>query len=266
MTMPSRSLVPHLTAIGSGKGGTGKTFIAVNLAHALAHEGERVLLCDADLGLSNTGIHLGLEHRGDLPALLAGSKSLRDCVTRAQAGPRAWFDLLAAPSGALVDCGESAIGRLIAALRCAKHYDRVLIDLGAGIDNGVMTFAAHADETLLVLTADPTSLTDAYAFAKTLQRRTAGCTPSLVVNMAANAGEARRTSEALIASSRAFLKTVPDYLGFVPSDAKVVDCIRRQTPLASLYPGCAAALAIETLARVLHKRTNPPKITLAAVR
>ncbi len=90
-------MTTRLTAIGSGKGGTGKTLIAVSLAHALAHRGERVLLCDADLGLSNAGVHLGLSETGDLAGLLAGRKTLKDAVAHVASGPRVSFDILAAP-------------------------------------------------------------------------------------------------------------------------------------------------------------------------
>src|SRR5262249_22613308 len=156
------------------KGGTGKTLISVSLAHALAHKGERILLCDADLGLSNAGVHLGASNTGDLPGLLANRKSLGDTVARVNSGSRVSFDLLAAPagSGALANAGEAAVQKLVATLHSAQAYDRVLIDLGAGVDSTVMTFAGHADETLLVMTPDPASLTDAYAFAKLLLRRT----------------------------------------------------------------------------------------------
>ena len=112
-------MTTHITAIGSGKGGTGKTLISVSLAHALAHHGERVLLCDADLGLANAAVHLGLSETGDLAGLLAGTRTLRDAVVRVSSGPRVSFDLLAAPSGsgavneknALTESRRAAQGR-----------------------------------------------------------------------------------------------------------------------------------------------------------
>ncbi len=247
-------MTTHITAVGSGKGGTGKTLIAVSLAHALAHQGERVLLCDADLGLANAGVHLGVNETGNLPGVLAGTTALKDAVVSVESGQRARLDLLAAPSGSgtFANASPASIERLIAALEGATQYDRILVDLGAGVDATVMSFAARADETLLVVTPDPASLTDAYAFAKLLLRRTTTRLPQIVVNMALNATEGRRIGDALIGSARAFLSAEPEYCGHIPFDSRVPEAIRRQTPLLALFPQTPAALAIEAIAKKLH--------------
>jgi len=252
-------MTTHITAIGSGKGGTGKTLISVSLAHALAHQGERVLLCDADLGLANAAVHLGVSESSDLPGLLAGTKSLKEAAVRVKCGPHVSFDLLAAPSGSgsLANASEAQLQKLIAALESAQGYDRVLVDLGAGVDDSVMTFAARADETLLVLTPDPASLADAYAFAKLLLRRTTARKPQALVNMALNATEGRRIADALIGSANAFLKAAPDYIGYVPFDTRVSEAVRRQGPLLSLFPQTPASTAIEGIARKLHGAGTP---------
>jgi flagellar biosynthesis protein FlhG len=252
---------PRITAIGSGKGGTGKTLIAVSLAHALAHQNERVLLCDADLGLSNAGVQLGVREGGDLAGLLAGKTPLKNAVVNVSCGPRHGFDLLAAPSGSgtFANAGEAAAMALIAAIEGARHYDRVLIDLGAGVDAAVMSFAARADDTLLVLTPDPASLTDAYAFTKLMLRRTGARAPQVLVNMALNGTEGRRIADTLLSASQSFLRVVPDYIGFIPYDARVPDAVRRQSPLLSAYPQTPAALAIDALARKLHSAINAPQ-------
>lgn len=248
-----------LLAIGSGKGGTGKTLLAVSLANALAHDGERVLLCDADLGLSNTVVHLGLESGGDLAGVLAGKRALADAVVSVPGSAQGGFDILAAPagSGALADIGEDQAKRLIDTLRASKTYDRVLLDLGAGVDAVTMHFAASADDALLVLTPDPASLADAYAFAKLLKRRGAQL-PFVVVNMAANDAEARRISGALGTTCQAFLKSVPEYLGFIPRDAHVLEAVRRQSQLLTFAPKAPASMAIAVVARRLHNKIAPP--------
>lgn len=239
----------RLTAIGSGKGGTGKTFVALTLAQAFADLGERVLLCDADLGLSNTSVHLGLAQAGDLPGLLAGRTPLKNAVTQIATPSHASFDLLAAPagSGALADADRATAESLAVSLRRAPGYDRVVIDLGAGIGETVMTLAAEADDVMVVLTPDPAALTDAYAFIKLVLRRTGGRAPALVVNMAASAPEARRTAEALTNSARTFLKASPAYLGFIPSDMRVVECLRRQVSLWQAYPKSPSLAAVSGL-------------------
>lgn len=215
-------------------------------------------MCDADLGLSNTAVQLGLAQGGDLPGCLAGRTNLKDAVVRVQTGPHG-FDLLGAPagSGALADSDGETAEQLVHCLKRAS-YERVLIDLGAGIGAAVMTLAAHADDMVVLATPDPSALTDAYAFVKLLLKRTGGRPPALVVNMAASAGEAKRTAEALTRSTRTFLKTAPTYLGFIPNDVRVVECIRRQTALVTLYPQSAAATAIAGLAGALGGQTGRP--------
>lgn len=246
--------LPKLTAIGSGKGGTGKTLTATALASALAFEGERVLLCDADLGLSNSTVHLGLESGGDLPGFLSDRLPLHEAVTSVMGGPaeRGGFDLIAAPSGsgALADIEQHVGERMMFKLRNARSYDRILLDLSAGVDATTIGFAARADETLLVLTPDPASLTDAYAFVKLLLRMR-GRKPLALVNMADSEADARRTRDSLAKTCRAFLKTTIDYLGSVPRDPHVVAAIRQQRPLVALYPQSPSARAFESLARKL---------------
>ena len=119
--MTLNSLGPRLTAIGSGKGGTGKTFVSVALAQTFADLGERVLLCDADLGLANTAVQLGLASGGDLPGLLAGKIVLADAVARVGIGSHAPFDLLSAPAGtgALADADAETAERLASLLKRA---------------------------------------------------------------------------------------------------------------------------------------------------
>jgi flagellar biosynthesis protein FlhG len=249
--------IPKLTAIGSGKGGTGKTLVATALAWSLAHDGERVLLCDADLGLSNATVHLGLESGGDFSGVLSNRTALAQAVVPVLggAGRRGGFDLLAAPSGsgAFANLDQSIAERLIAKLRDSKTYDRVLLDLSAGVDATTMGFAGRADETVLVLTPDPAALTDAYAFVKLLLRL-GEARPMSLVNMATNDAEGRRTSEALANTCQAFLKTAPEYLGAVPRDAHVLSAIRQQRLLPALYPQAAASRALETIAHALRAR------------
>lgn len=254
---------PRVTAIGSGKGGTGKTFIALTLAQAFADLGERVLVCDADLGLSNTAVHLGLGASGDLVGYLAGRVPLKAATAAVETPGHAKFDLLAAPAGTglLADCDPAAVERLSLFLRRAPYYDRVIVDLGAGIGEAVLTLAAAADDVVTVMTPDPAALTDAYAFVKLVLKRTGGRAPGVVVNQAANAAEAKRSSEALITAARNFLKTAPAYLGFVPSDMRVVEALRRQTSLWTACPQSPVLAAVSGLTGLLGGQ--PARIRVA---
>ena len=141
----------------------------------------------------------------------------------------------------------------------------MLLDLSAGVDAAVMRFAASSDDVLLLLTPDPASLTDAYAFAKLLQRMTKNRVPQLLVNMAVNDAEARRIAEALIATCNAFLKTAPEFLGAIPRDPNALDAVRKQAALLTLYPQSLAAAAVTAVARRLHARLRPGTAPLKAV-
>jgi len=251
----ARFSAPKLMALGSGKGGTGKTFVTLALAQALADRGERVLVCDADLGLSNTSVQLGLSEGGDLPGVLSGSVALVHAVVRVKIPEHAPFDLLSAPpgTGALADSDGAAARYLIDILRRATQYERVLIDLGAGISDAVLTLAALADETIVVMTPDPSSLTDAYAFVKLMMRRSGGRLPSVLVNLATGVGEAKRSASALIHAAHTFLDADLASIGHVPHDHRVGESIRRQSALLALYPRCPAGEAITALAEFLGK-------------
>lgn len=258
--------LPRLTAIGSGKGGVGKTLIALALARALARQGERVLLCDADLGLSNTAVQLGRADGGDLVGVLAGTRDVQEAAVPVDGGAAArGFDLLGAPagSGALANVGLPAANLLIASLRAAYAYDRVVLDLSAGVDNVTMSLAAAADETIAVLTPDPASLTDAYAFAKLLVRATRSRTPEFLVNLAATEADGRRAAEAFIGTCRTFLKFEPYLLGLVPRDPNAADAVRRQQALVAGFP---AAQAVSEVAVTLHVRITPRKYCANDVR
>lgn len=252
-----------LTAIASGKGGTGKTFLASHLAQALSLEGERVLLFDGDLGLSNIAVQLALKEGGRFSAMLAGQCAAHDAAVPFAGGAarRGGFDVLAGPpgSGDLAGADASTIMRTAAALRLAAGYDRVLLDLGAGIEDAVLRFAATADDTIVVMTPDPSALTDGYALVKLLAKRTRGYAARFLVNQANNADEARVTGEALINACRSFLDVVPQSLGHIRRDPKVNDAIRRQTLLSALHPHCPAAADILGLAQRMSVVRREPE-------
>lgn len=249
MTTPQ----PVLTAIASGKGGTGKTFIAASLAQALANEGERVLLFDGDLGLANIAVHLGLDHAEDFAQVLAGTVAAHEAATPFchRANKPGKVDVLAGPSGAGASASVDAatVMRTVAALRLSVGYDRVVLDLAAGVEDTVMRFATAADECFVVLTPDPAALTDAYGFIKLYIRRAGGRVPGFLVNQALNQREANDAARSLQSFCENFLNIAPASAGFVRHDPKVLDAVRRQTPLFKAHPDCTAAGDVLVLAR-----------------
>jgi flagellar biosynthesis protein FlhG len=237
----------RLIAIASGKGGVGKTWLAITLSHALALAGRRVLLVDADLGLANVDVQLGLEPGDGLPAVLAGRVPVAGA---ARAHPASGFDVLAgcSGSGALAGLDEAAHLGLLRALRAAgAHWDDVVLDLGAGLDRGVHALAAGADLLLVVATAEPTSLTDAYAVLKLHRRDRPDGDARLVVNQAADRAAGERTWRSLDRACASFLGGGVRLAGVLRRDPRVPDAIRRQAPFLSRHPTRPLASDVEAL-------------------
>jgi len=238
--------------VASGKGGVGKTWFAITLAHSLARRGLRVLLFDADLGLANVDIQLGLLPERDLGVVLAGQSSLRAACVRHAGG----FDILAGRSGSgeLAGLGHAGWGRVVDLLaEAGRDYDRIVVDLGAGLDPFVRQMAAAADQLLVVATEEPTSLTDAYAVLKLHRQdrpklRGPG---AIVVNQATHQAAGERVYETLARASAHFLGERPTLAGVVRRDEKVREAIRRQSLLLTRHPSAPAGADVEALALCL---------------
>ena len=248
---PPLPTVRNLIAIASGKGGVGKTWLAVTLAHAMVRQGMKPLLFDGDLGLANVDVQLGLTPERDLGSVLAGRASLGSVVTHVAA---TGFDVIAGHSGS---GGLAALRReqLRALsedlLELAASYDRVILDLGAGIERTVRALAAPARVCLVVATDEPTSLTDAYAFIKLIVQDRPAIDVRIVINRASSSTAGERTYASLVKACQSFLKISPPLAGIVRHDRRVSDSIRFQTPLISRYPQSEAAHDVETLAERL---------------
>ena len=242
----------NMIAVASGKGGVGKTWFSITLCHALAKAGKKALLFDGDFGLANVDIQLGLTPDRDLGSVVEGSFSLAAAVTRYAEGG---FDILAGRSGS----GSLAVmaSQKLSDLRndliaLARNYDTVVVDLGAGVEKVVRQMAGPAAFTFVVLTDEPTSLTDAYAFIKLSRAASPTANMRVVVNMATNIAEGQRTYETIRKACEGFLNYTPTLAGIIRRDTKVRDAIRAQTPLLTRSPICDAAKDVEAIVTQLR--------------
>lgn len=238
----------RLIAVASGKGGVGKTWFAITLSHALAHAGQKVLLFDGDLGLANVDIQLGLMPKHDVGEVIDGKCSVKSAVHRFSDGG---FDVLAgrSGSGAIATLPPPRILRLRQSIaEASQSYDRVVMDLGAGVDRLVQLFAGPAEHCLLVVNEEPTSLTDAYAFIKLAHKAHAAGNIRIVVNAAESQARGKKTYETLAKACQSFLHTEPPLAGVIRRDNRVREAIRAQVPLMVRSPASEAGSDVEAIA------------------
>ena len=246
---PAHRTGARITAVTSGKGGVGKTFVAANLAAALARAGQRVLVLDADLGLANLDVVLNLAARVTLHDVFTGRATLEAALQAAPGG----FSVLLAGSG-LVEYSRmtpEVRDKLLALVRDVRpRYDHILLDTGAGISDVVLFTVSLADEVLVVTTPEPTALTDAYATIKVLAGTQAARPMRLLVNQVQRVGDGLAVRNQLQAVVDRFVNHAPALplqlalLGEVPMDAAVRQSIQRRALLLEALPGSPAAIAL----------------------
>jgi len=244
----------RVITVASGKGGVGKTNIVVNLGLILARQGQRTLIFDADLGLANVDILMGLVPRYNMLDVITGQRGLHEVIV---SGPH---NLLLIPgiSGIqeLVELDSFTRNLLLKDLAAlAQDVDVILIDSGAGISRTVFYFAAAAGETIVVTTPEPTAIADAYCLIKGLHRLKV--TMHLLVNRSGNRAEGLYTAQRLSGVCNQFLQLELPLLGVIPDDCHVSEAVKRQQPYSALYPRCQAAIALEQAAARLQGRELP---------
>ncbi|MDT7836647.1 MinD/ParA family protein [Aquabacterium sp. OR-4] len=243
----------RVTAVTSGKGGVGKTFVAANLAAALARRGERVLVLDADLGLANLDVLLNLAARTTLHDVFTGRATLAQALQPAPGG----FTVLLAGSG-LIEYSRmtpEVRDKLLALVEQVRpQFDHVLLDTGAGISDVVLFTVSLADEVVVVATPEPTSLADAYATVKVLVSTQSARPMRLLVNQTQRLGEGRSVCQQLQSVVDRFVNPPRETpvrlvcLGEVPLDIAVRESVQRRELLMEAQPGSAAAVALGTVA------------------
>ncbi len=238
-------------AITSGKGGVGKSNIAVNLAIQFAAAGKDVVLLDADLGLANADVLCNIDLPYNLSHVISRKKELRDVVYKAPGG----FKLIGGASGLarMADLTDFDRQRLIQAMvELEQQTDIILIDTGAGISPNVLSFTRAADEVLVVTTPEPTAITDAYAVIKVMCRDGMTRRISLLVNQCRSASEAKIVHERIARVAKQFLHVSIFDAGYVSDDEQVATSVRRRVPFLIGAPYCPAGACIAQLAMRLQ--------------
>ncbi len=243
-----RPLRPHVITVTSGKGGAGKSTVALNLAIAFCDLGKRVILLDADSNLGGLDVMLKLSPHYRLADVLRDDVDLEDALM----APREGLRILAGNSGEvdyplLTPGVQERLLNEILGLR--DRYDVLMIDTAAGLTPEVIQFAEPADETLIVTTTEPTAILDAYAMMKVLWAARADATVNLIVNAVREPADADETVNRLRIAVDHFLGRSFGYPGFVPFDPCVHKAIVQQEPVITRFPRSAASLSIKAIGR-----------------
>ncbi len=249
MTNPSQPV--KVIAVASGKGGVGKTNITVNLGVALASQGKQVLLMDADLGLANIDVMLGLHPQYNLLHVLDGSKTLAEIIVEGPAG----LKIIPAASGiqkmAELSPAEHA-GMIQAFSEMEQHIDILLIDSAAGIADSVISFTRAAQEVIIVVCDEPASITDAYALIKLLSREYGVDHIHIITNMTRNIQEGRELFNKVLMVCERFLDVNLDFMGIVPFDEDLRRAVKKQRAVVEYFPRSKAATAFTHLSKKIN--------------
>lgn len=257
MTSDSRGI--RVIAVTSGKGGVGKSNVVSNLAIALSAQGKKVLILDADLGLGNLDVLLGLSPPHNMNDVLNGEKNLAEIIVDGPAG----IKIIPAGSGVqeFTSLGQHEKLKLLDELdMLEEQFDIMIVDTEAGISENVTYFSVAAQEIIVVVTPEPTSITDVYALIKLLATRYSEHHFKVLVNMAKDSEDALEVFRKLANVAGRYLDISLDYLGCVIKDDKVVEAVKRQKAVSELFPESEAANCFATLAKRVIENTRQKRL------
>lgn len=243
----------RIITIASGKGGVGKTNISTNLAIAYAQAGKRVILMDADLGLANVNVVLGVIPKYNLYHLIRKQKTMKDIIMDTNYG----IQIVAGASGfaKIANLTDEERQNFIDEISELSMVDVIIIDTSAGVSNNVLSFVSAADEVLIVTTPEPTAITDAYGIIKIIATEIDNLNLGLklVVNRVKSVVEGKKVAERVINIAGQFLNLKVDYLGYVYEDPLVQNAVLRQKPFMILDPKGKASICLKHIVSRLEK-------------
>lgn len=248
---------PRLIAVSSGKGGVGKTYLAVNLSLLLLKKGFRVGLLDADLGMANVDVVLGINPSYNLSHLLFHDLTLNDIVTKGPLG----LQFIAGASGS-IELASLTQERIFSFLEEWKRFtytlDFLIVDTSPGISRAVTSFVQSCDESIIICTPDPLSITDAYSMVKVISNHLSRL--HLVINRSTDHRESHKISQRIISTANKYLDLEINMLGIIPEDPKVLKALNRQRPLLLEYPTSRSITALKNICQGLVKEENGMEI------
>lgn len=252
-TIPQSGNKTKIIAVASGKGGVGKTNLSINLAISYAKLGKKVVILDADLGLANVNVVLGIIPKYNLYHVIRKQKEMKDIIYETDYG----IKMVAGASGfsRIANLTEDERLSFISDLKQLGDADIIIIDTSAGVSDNVLCFLEAADEVLIVTTPEPTAITDAYGIIKIMSTELDKTDMSikLIVNRAQSVVEGKKVSSRVINIAGQFLNLKIDYLGFVYDDPSVQNSVRKQKPFTILDPRGRASVCVEHL---VHRLEN----------
>lgn len=244
-------------ALASGKGGVGKTSISSNLAISLAKLDKSVMLFDADLGLANVDIALGIKPKFNIDHVMRGEKTLEEIIVEGPAG----VHIVPAASGVarMAALSESEQAGLIRSFSDLPYpVDHLIVDISAGIDSNVLTFIGACQEVIVVVCDEPSSITDAYALIKVLNRERGTKHVKILANMVNDEAHGRVLCQKITQVVDRFLDVQVSYLGAVPYDDYMKKSVKRQKAVTLAYPSSESAKAIKAVAEKIDSRGSAP--------
>lgn len=249
----------RVITVTSGKGGVGKSNVAVNLAVQFQKMGKKVIIFDADFGLANVEVMFGAMPKYNLSDLIYNDMKISEIITEGPMG----IGFVSGGSG-ILGLNNLSKAQILYLLKCMEELaslaDILIVDTGAGISDSVMEFVLASPEVLLITTPDPSSLTDSYSLLKTLYNipefKHHKGTVHVVANRAANAGDGQAVFDKLNSVVKQFLDGDISYIGMIPQDASLEKAVRQQKPVSMCYPNSKSAKAFEHLAEALMNKEN----------
>lgn len=243
----------RIIAVASGKGGVGKTNISANLAITYAKLGKKVVILDADLGLANVNVILGIIPKFNLYHVIRKQKTIKDIIYDTEYG----IKLVAGASGfsRIANLSEDERQEFIASFKELEGADIIIVDTSAGVSESVLAFLEAADDVVIVTTPEPTAITDAYGIIKVMSTEIdrTDLSIKLIVNRTQSVIEGKKVATRVINIAGQFLNQKIDYLGCVYDDIAVQNCVRKQKPFTVFEPKSKASISLE---RLVHRLEN----------